>query len=518
MIDKNRIAKNTAVLYLGMVVAALLSLISVRFILENLGVEDYGVYLALAGVVGFLNILNSIMSSGTQRFLSFEHGKGEGDSVNVHFNAAMTLHVVTALLIILSGLALKDYVVHQLMNLPVDRLETATFIYDLVLIKIAVSVLGVPYSAVLNAREDFRSVTLISILQSAMMFFGAWSLYIVSYDKLAYYTIITTFVMIAVFVLQLAYVRSNYPESAIVLRHLFNHRVVRSQVSFSAWNLFGALASIVQNQGMVLLINIFFGPAVNAVFGIAQQVSRSLTSFSSTLMRAIRPQLIQAEGRSDRRGMLNLVNWSGRVSFYVLLFLVAPLLLNMELIFRLWLGNIPEGLTLFTALVIVGALINQFSVGIMSGVQAVGKIATYQAVVGLFLVMPLPLGYIAFSLGYPAGAVLIIAIIIALLAIPLRVWFAHRIFALDPQSWYKETVLMALIGVAPALTASWAILHLIGDYSYLHLLGIIAPIILIPMNIYVAGLTQSEKVALGAMLRRALAIYRTGDWKSRRSS
>jgi len=513
MIDKNKIAKNTAILYVGMVVAALLSLISVRFILENLGVEDYGVYLALAGVVGFLNILNSIMSSGTQRFLSFEHGKGEENGVNVHFNAAITLHVVTVFLIILLGLALKEYVVYQLMNIPADRLETAIFIYELALIKIAVSVLGVPYAAVLNAREDFRSVALFSILQSTMMFVGALSLYIVSYDKLIYYTIITTFVSIAAFLLQLAYVRSNFPEAKIVPRHLFNHLVVRSQVSFSAWNLFGAIASIVQNQGMVLLINIFFGPSVNAVFGIAQQVSRSLTSFSSTLMRAIRPQLIKAEGRSDRSGMLNLVNWSGRVSFYVLLFLVAPLLLNMEPIFRLWLGNIPEGLTLFTSLVIVAALINQFSVGIMSGVQAVGKIATYQAVVGLFLVIPLPLGYIAFSHAYPAEAILIIAIAIALLAIPLRVWFAHRIFALDPKSWYSETVLMALISVAPSLSASWAILYFVQDYIYLHLFGIIVPMILIPVNIYFAGLTQSEKMAIGVFLRRILASYRTGDGK-----
>lgn len=513
MIDKKKIAKNTAILYVGMVVGTLLSLISVRFVLDNLGVEDYGVYLALAGVVGFLNILNSIMSSGTQRFLSFEYGKGEDGGVNVHFNAAMTLHVITIILIIILGLALKDYVVRQLMNIPAGRLEAATVIYDLVLIKIAVSVLGVPYSAVLNAREDFRSVILISIVQSTIMFVGAWSLYVVSGDKLIYYTIITTLIVIAVFLLQLIYVRFRYPESTIVPRHLFNYRVVCSQLSFSGWNLFGALASIVQNQGMVLLINIFFGPAVNAVFGIAQQVSMGLTSFSSTLVRAIRPQLIQAEGRNDRRGMLNLVHWSGRVSFYVLLFLVAPLLLNMEPIFRLWLGHIPEGLTLFTALIIVGALINQFSVGIWSGVQAVGKIATYQAVVGLFRLLLLPLGYIAFSLGYPASAVLIIAIIIALLAIPLRVWFANRIFALDGKGWYKETVLMSLIGVAPSFAVSWVILHLLGDYSYSHLFGVLIPIIIIPVNIYISGLIKSEKMVLVAMLKRMylLAPLR-GKW------
>jgi len=404
-----RIAKNTLLLYFRQILIMLVSLYTVRIVLNILGVEDYGIYNVVAGIVTMFSFLSNSMATASQRFFSFELGRHDFERLQKTFSLSFQIYAIIAIVIIVFAETIGLWFINNKLVIPLARINAANWIYQFSIFSFVISVMTTPYMAVIIARENMDVYAYISIVEVFLKLAIVFLLKIFNYDKLKLYGFLLLIVTSINSLLYILVCRKRYPESRF--KYFWDVKMFKTLFSFSGWNLFGASVGVVKNQAINILLNIYFGPIVNTARGIAFQVNSAVTSFAQNFSTAVRPQIIKQFAASKKEEMMSLIFQSSKATAYLMFFFVLPLVFEMPLVINLWLGQIPEFVVLFTRLVLIDALIDSISYPLMTAAQATGKIKLYQSVVGGFLLLNLPVSYIALKLKAPAESVMIIAII-----------------------------------------------------------------------------------------------------------
>ncbi|WP_226564834.1 lipopolysaccharide biosynthesis protein [bacterium 19NY03SH02] len=440
--NNHRILKNTLFLYFRMFLTLGVTLYTSRVVLNSLGVEDFGIYNVVGGVVTMMAFLSGAMSSATQRFLSFELGKK--DTVQLHnvFKMSINIHWLIIFIVVLITETLGLWFVNTQLVIPPERLAAANWVYQCAIISFCCSVLAVPYNAAIIAHEKMSAFAYISIVDVLLKLIVVFWLAAHDGDKLQFYALLLTLVSVLILVCYYAYARWQFALTRF--GWYWNTELFKTLFSYTGWNLFGNVAAIATNQGINILMNLFFGATVNAARAIAFQVNSAITGFVTSLQMAINPQIVKSYASDNHHYMLQLVFAGAKYSFFLLYMLAIPMLLQTETILKAWLGILPEHAIDFCRLVIIDSLIICLSGTLMTAFQATGKIKKYQMVVGFIILCNLPISYLFLDNGYSPNVTMIVAISISFLALIARVILLSELFD-DIKNRFFELVIRVLL-------------------------------------------------------------------------
>lgn len=425
-----------------------IALISVPLVLKALGASDYGLYNLVAGIVAMLAFLNNSMTVSTQRYMSVAMGEGNSQKINNIYNASFILHLVLAIGIVfvleLIGLPSIDK-----LNIKPDRIGCAYVIFQFLIISMFVRIISVPFDAIMNAHEDMLAFSVIELIDSLIMLTIALTLKYIPTDKLKFYGFAVSMIAILTFIMKFAWCRHAYKTYYISRKTKINKTLLKDMAGFTGWNLFGGVAMMGRNQGVAVIFNLFLGTLANAAYGIANQINAALNNFSSTFQRAINPQLMKSEGMGNRERLQKLSLISSKFSVIALCFLSVPLIVEMNDVLKIWLrGNIPDSTLELSICILVLSIIYQFSCGLMSAIQATGKIKHYQITMGFLILTNIPIAYMILKMGYPIYWATMGFIVVELISLIVRIFMAKFIAGLSPNLFFKNVMIPCLIIIA----------------------------------------------------------------------
>lgn len=441
------------------------SLYTSRVILQTLGIEDFGIYNVVAGFVTMLGFLNSAMSSATQRFLAFELGKSDTKDVRGIFSMSINIHILIALFVFILGETVGLWFLNTQMTIPTDRLFAAQWVFHLALLSFMVTIISVPYNALIIAHERMKIFAWVSILDVTLKLLVVFMLSWFGMDKLILYGLLSLTVVCIIAVIYRVYCKGQFLESQF--RLYWDKKLFRVMLSYTGWNLWGNIAVVMSGQGINVLLNIFFGPTVNAARAIGMQVSAALNSFVYNLQVAINPQIIKSYAAKDMTYMHQLVCYGAKYNFFLLFLLAMPVIINTDLILNTWLGVVPEYTAIFVKLIIINILIDCISAPLMASAQASGRIKFYQSVVGGILLLNLPFSYFILKMGYQPYSVIYVGIILSIFAFIARLLIVKKLVSLPVISYLKEVVGRGALVVVSVLTVYYLSIRIIlKDFGF----------------------------------------------------
>ena len=488
-------AKNAAMLYFRMLLTMVVTLYTSRVVLQTLGVDDFGIYSVVAGFVTMLGFLNSAMSSATQRFLAFELGKsGEKDMRGI-FSMSLNIHLLIALFVLVLGETVGLWFVKTQMTIPADRMLAAEWVFHLALLSFMVTIISVPYNALIIAHERMSVFAWVSIIDVTLKLLIVFMLGWFGMDKLILYGILSLSVVFVIFLVYRGYCKNRFVESRFEL--YWDKKLFSIMLSYTGWNLWGNIASVMSGQGVNVLLNIFFGPSVNAARAIAMQVSGALNSFVQNLQAAINPQIIKSYAAQDMAYMHQLVCYGAKYNFFVLLLLALPVLNNIELILPVWLGVVPEGTSIFAKLVICSILIDSLSPPLMTAAQATGRIKLYQFVVGGILLLNVPVSYLLLKSGGAPYTVFYVAIGLSIVALIARIQLISSLVKMKKSRYIADSIVPVVSVAALVFAINYYIDAMFSDTLSGFFLSVVTSVVLVVMAVLVVGLKKNERALLG---------------------
>lgn len=504
----NKVAFNTIIQYLKILITMGLALYSTRIVLNELGSADYGLFNLVAGVIAMLSFLNGAMTITTQRYLSFFLGAEQKEKLNSVFRTSITLHLIIGFTIVglleISGLFIFDGV----LNIPLARIDDAKIIFQFMIITTFFTINAVPYDAAIVANEDLHFDSVVGIIESILKLGIAISLQFTSYNKLITYGLLLAALTILVRIAKSVWCINKYDECKNNFKQSFDKGLLKEMTSYASWNLFGALCYVGSSQGLAIILNIFFGTTINSAYAVANQINSQLKSFSVMMIRAVNPQIIKSEGSGNRERMIRLASQSSKFSVYLLLLFAMPMIIEMPFVLNIWLTKVPDYSVIFCILILINSIINQLSTGLKTAVQAVGEIKSYQSIVGSTILLVLPLSYIMLKWGLPAYSVLVASIFIEILALYFRILLVKKLFNMPPAEFMKDVVFKILmISVLIALPSYLPVIFLKEGFLRLLIVITISSISTFYF-ISVLGLTNSERQTFQSMFDKIIVKIR----------
>lgn len=435
-INNKRIAKNTMLLYGRMLLLMAISLYTSRVILNALGVEDYGIYNIVGGVVAMFSMLSGSLSAAISRFITFELGKGNKENLAKVFSASVTIQLGICAIVILLAETVGLWFLNSKMVIPENRLYAANWVYQLSLVTFVISLVSIPYNAAIIAHERMSAFAYISIFEAVNKLIVAYFIIISPFDKLIFYAIMIAMIAISIRLIYGVYCKKRFEECTY--HFIYDHELLKQMFGFAGWNFIGASSALLRDQGGNIVINLFCGPAVNAARGIAFQVNTAVHSFVTNFMTALNPQITKSYASGDYQYMMTLIFQGARLSYYILLLLSLPVIVNTHYILHIWLGQVPEHTVLFVQLVLIFGMCESISSPLITAMLATGKIRNYQLVVGGFQMLNLPVSYILLRFGAIPETVLIVAIVISQLCLVSRLYMLRGLIGLKARDFIKK--------------------------------------------------------------------------------
>lgn len=441
--NNKRIAKNTLLLYFRMLFMMVVSLYTSRVILNALGVEDFGIYNVVGGVVAMFTVVSGSLSAAISRFITYELGKGNQSKLNKIFSASVTIQVILALIVIVLIESIGVWFLNAKMTIPDNRIVASNWVLQFSIVTFVLNLVSVPYNAAIIAHEKMVAFAYISILEVVGQLLIALLIDISPIDKLIFYALLMCVVAIIVRVAYGVYCKRNFEECTYHWH--WDKDILRTMFSFAGWNFIGTTSAVLRDQGGNIIVNLFCGPAVNAAKGISVQVNSAITAFVRNFMTAMNPQITKSYASGDIDYMMKLIYQGARFSFYLLLFLSLPVIVNTHYVLLLWLKNVPEHAVLFVQLILVFAMSESISNPLMTAMFATGKIRNYQIVVGGLQMLNLPISYICLWLGAIPESVLIVAIVISQCCFVARLSMLRSMIGLSFMKYLRHVYLNVVI-------------------------------------------------------------------------
>ena len=416
----HKILKNTILLYLRMLFLMVVTLYTSRVILDALGVEDYGIYNVVGGFVGMFALISSSLTSACSRFLNYELGKGNLQRQNLVFSTAVSIQWGLAIIVAVLSEIIGGWYVNNIMVLPADRLVAANWCFQFSVFNFCMNLVTVPYNASIIAHERMGTFAYIGLFQGLAQLGISFLIYWEPFDRLVFYALLLMLLQFGIRYYYQYYCRKHFPECRY--KFVIDKAQLKELLSYSLWHLIGNGAGVLKSHGVNLVLNLFFGPIVNAARGVATQLDSAINQFVSNFMMALNPQITQSYAKEDHAYMLKLVNKGACFCFYLILFFSLPIIINANFIMHLWLKEVPPYAVVFSQLTFISMMIMSISRPLITAQNATGNVRDYQLVVGGINLLNLPFSYIALYWGMEPTSVEVIAIIVNLLALVARVY------------------------------------------------------------------------------------------------
>lgn len=448
--ENKRIAKNTLLLYLRMLFSLVVSLYTSRVVLNALGVTDYGINNVVAGVIALLGFVTGSLSGATSRFLTYDLGTDDSEKLRSTFGSIMAIHIMLAGAIIVFGETIGLWLLNYKLVIPEERMFAAQCIYQLSIASAVISVVSSPYNAVIIAHEKMGAFAYISIFDVVMKLAIAFLIVVIPFDRLIFYNIFFFCVGIIVRIIYGVYCSRNFDEVHAKIR--LNWKEAKPIFTFAAWTMNGNLAVIGYTQGLNILLNMFFGPAINAARGIAVQVQSVLSGFTSNFQMALNPQITKSYAKSDFDRIHELVILSSKFSFFLLLFLSLPVVFEASLVLHWWLGQVPAHSVSFFRLIVCTSLLYTLSNPITTSVNATGILKKFQLIEGTILLSIVPIAYVCLKLlSIPPEGVFVVHICVEIVAQTARLLIVLPMIKMPLGGYMHKTMLpvVRVLVVAP---------------------------------------------------------------------
>lgn len=446
--NNRKIAGNTLMLYSRMFLVMLVTLYTSRVALKMLGVDDFGIYQTVGGAVTFLSFLSVSLGTGTSRFITFELGK-EKPRLEVLFSTAMIAHIVIGLFIVIVGEVIGLWLIYNKLVIPDGRLQAAVFAFHFSMIGTFFQIVQVPYNASIIAHERMGIYAYISIFGAAIKLGIVFALKIFVYDKLEVYSVLMCAATIIIMLIYRFCCRKEFPETRT--RLMFDKNVFKGVASFSGWHLITSIGMSLANQGVTLVTNMFFSPAVVTVRSLALRVNDVINTFIGNFRTAVNPQIIKKYATKDYEDSKKLALASTKYTFYLMLLIVLPLYLLVEPALKIWLEVIPEGLIPFVQLALIQGLFQAFDTSLYAPLYAMGRIKENAIISPLFDALQLPLIYWLFKIGMPPLTLAWVAVFACLgLAVIVKPILVHIIAGYN----YWEIMRMELVCLIICIASS----------------------------------------------------------------
>ncbi len=439
-LNNKRIAKNTILLYIRMIITTLVSLFATRITLQLLGAEDFGIYNVVAGIIGFMDIIKGTMNSATQRFLAYDLGKNDP----VQFRKTFSMLINLFSLVSIGGVIIMEiigpYFVSNYLVIPSERIATAQWILQFTIIGFVLETMNIPHISSIVAYEKMGIYAYFTFFDVFFKLFAVFALYITPIDKLITYGALMLIVSLIRNVIIHIYCFKKL--SGCRYAKIWDTSLFKRLTSYAGWNLFGSLTTVLNHQGLTIVLNMFFGPLVNTAKAIADKINGIIFSFCLNFFMAVSPQIIKSYASGDIGYTKKLVLKSSKVSFFLMLLFASPLILNMPDLLELWLGKeqVSKNMVIFSRLTLIWTLINSLESPITQVVRATGDIKKYQIVVGLQTLLFLPLCYVALKLGMPAYSSMIILILLYMTVHISRVKIVGTIIHTKMTNYFVDVI------------------------------------------------------------------------------
>ena len=500
--DNILIFKNSGILFFRLIVTTLIGLFSARFIILGLGASDFGLYSVVGGLVGMMAFLNTVMTSTTYRYIAFEMGKGNNESINNVFNISLVIHLCLALLVLLFTETIGVFYVNNYLKIDAGKLTDALFVLRFSTYATFFTIIGIPYQGLVTAQEKFAVQATIEIIRGLLVFFVALAIIYYMGNRLRLYALLIAIVNIVPALLFFAYCTRKYSE---IVKWNFQRdkSKYKEMIGFSGWIMIGAAASVGQTSGAALIINAFFGTVLNAAFGIANQANNIVLMFSRNLSQAAIPQITKSfsSGNSDRT--ISLAAYISKYTIFLMLVPAVPILLETDYLLTLWLGNLPPYTVIFCQLMIINALIGGLGGGLPAVIQATGKIKYFQIVLSTTSLLSLPVACFLFKAGYPPSSILIAFITTA--GINVVVWqiLLKKIINFDVR-FFLKTAYLKILYVAILIMPLFFIRDFFPAGLARFIFFSLFAVCWLSTAIYCVGIESKEKEMLGQILKKLI--------------
>lgn len=490
--NSKRIAKNTLMLYFRQILTMAVSLYTSRVVLQAIGVEDFGIYNVVGGLVGMFAILSNSLSSAISRFITYELGKGNKDQLKTIFSTSLNVQIMMSVIIVVILELIGVWFLNNKLDIPPDRLDAAGAVLHISMLTFLVNLISVPYNASIIAHEKMSAFAYVSLLEVFLKLGVVYLLNIAIFDKLVVYAWLLFGVALIIRMVYSIYCRKHFEECKY--QFVLNKPLLKEMFSFAGWNFIGSSSIVLKNQGINIILNIFFGPVVNAARGIAMQVNTAINSFVQNFMTAVNPQITKSYASGDYEYMMKLVFKSSRLSFYLMLMLALPIIIEAPQILSIWLVTVPDYTIIFVRLILLDTLINTLSQSLVTAQLATGNIKMYQIVVGGINMLNLPLAYLVLVLGFPPESVIVTTIAISCTNLCARLYILRGIIKLPSRLFVKKVVLnviaVSLISyIFPSIMCNVISAHLIRVI----IVGVCSLLSVIS-TVYLIGLDKEERV------------------------
>lgn len=393
--DNKKIAKNSLFLYIRMLLIALVSLYTVRVVIKTLGITDYGIYNAVGGIVMVMTFLSQTITSASQRFFSYELGTGNVERLQKIFSSILLIYAFIGVFIVLILETFGLWFFYNKMVIPPERIHAAFWVFQFSLLTFIVTILSAPYNAIIVAHEDMKIFAYVSVVEAICKLLIVYLLLLFSCDRLILYAILVFGVTCLIRVVYGVICTKRYPETKFLL--FWNKDLLKSIFSYSSWTMFGTMANAANNQGVSLLLNVFWGPRANAAQSIGFQIGSVLQTFSGNIFTAIRPPLIKSYAEGNYEYMMQLFYRGSKYSFFLLFTIMFPLTLKMDVVLTLWLGEVGEYMIEFARLMMIYVMIVAIGTPITIIVQAANKVKLYHGIVDGFALICIPISYVLYK-------------------------------------------------------------------------------------------------------------------------
>lgn len=490
--DKKKIAKNTLALYARMLLVIAVGLYTSRVVLQTLGVDDYGVYNVVGGIVAMIGFLNSALTAASQRFISYELGTGRKERLKRVFSTSVSIHLALALIVFVIAETLGLWFINTHLNIAVDRMEAANWVFHCSVLTLMVSIVSVPYNACIVAHEHMRAFALIGILDVVLRLLIVYLLLAIHQDKLITYALLVLAVSLVVRLVYGIYCKTHFEECGY--HFILDRRLFREMFAFAGWSVVGNFGFSFKDQGSNIILNLFFGTAVNAARGIATQVNGVISNFSNNFTMALAPQITKQYAAGNVSESMKLVYAGSRLSFYLMALIATPVLVNVDYLLSLWLGIVPPYTPEFLSLCLLAGMVNAMVPPITTALQATGNIALFQVVICVITLGELPMAYVLLLTGGKPYVAMLPTVFIAIVALFARVLLLKRqvpIYSLRyfAFSVFGRNMLLVSAGIAFSL---WTRSLLTQSFLSFVLSSVMACAI-VGLFIYCLGLTRHER-------------------------
>lgn len=502
--NNKRIAKNTAFLYVRMLFILIVSLYTSRVVLRTLGVVDFGVNNVVAGFVSMFAFLNSTLTNSIQRFYNFELGKNGVCGMQKVYQTSILIQVILAVITVLAVETIGVWYLETKMVIPADRIVAARWVFQCAVAGLVFVIMGIPYSSAIMAHEKMDYYAIVGILDAVLKLALVFALPHIPYDKLIMYGCLTLSVNILNFLLYFVYSKLKFKELKFKL--VYYKDLFKAMLGFSGWNVVGTFANMLKGQGVNMILNIFFGPVVNAARGIAYQMMNALQGFTANIVVAFRPQLVQSYALGNYQRVKNIFFSESKISYVLMTALVVPVIIEMPYLLDIWLGKdaVPDYTVPFANLVLLNMLISTLNTPCTQIVHATGKVKTYQIAYSVLITSILPISWVVLKLGGNPTSVFVVSLVVTIFNQCVSLFIVRKVFDYSIKEYVKVVIIpcaiiSVLLPIAPFMITKFM------ETSFIRLAVVCVLDIMLAIVIsYAFVLNSSEKEMVLAFVNKII--------------